>query len=176
MKCNLTLCRREEYLMLFSSWEEYRVKGKTVYVFCVFDKVPRKLLIWAMRKNRTPEGLVRSMTSLYEGTKTRVRVNCELSEELEVKVGMHQEPVMSSLCFLVAVDVVTELAREGVLSELLYADDLVMMSKTIEILVNTFIKWKEASISKGFKVNHEIIKWWSAVAPQRMTCLTVRWV
>ena len=108
-----------------------------------------------MRKNGTPEGLVRSMTSLYEGTKTRVRVDCELSEELEVKVGMHQAPVMSSLCFLVAVDVIRELAREGVLSELLYADDLVMMSKTIERLVNTFIKWKEASISKGFKVNHE---------------------
>ena len=34
--------------------------------------------------------------------------------------------------FAVVVDVVTEFAREGVLSELLYADDLVLMSETIE--------------------------------------------
>ena len=33
--------------------------------------------------------------SLYEGAKTRVRVDFELSEEFEVKVGMHQGPVLS---------------------------------------------------------------------------------
>ena len=31
------------------------------------------------------------------------------------------------------VDVVTEFAREGALSKLLYADDLALMSKTIEV-------------------------------------------
>ena len=34
--------------------------------------------------------------------------------------------------FAVVMDVVTELASEGVLSELLYADDLVVESETIE--------------------------------------------
>ena len=33
--------------------------------------------------------------SLCERAKTRVRVDCELSEEFEVKVGMHQD-----LCYL----------------------------------------------------------------------------
>ena len=42
--------------------------------------------------------LVRSVMSLYEGVKTRIRVNYELSEEFEVKVGMHQGSVLS--CFL----------------------------------------------------------------------------
>ena len=51
------------------------------------------------------------------------------------------------------VDVVTELAREGMLSELLYADDLVPMSETIEGLRNKFINWIEAFGSKGLKVN-----------------------
>ena len=37
--------------------------------------------------------------SLYEGAKTRVRVDSELSMEFEVKVGMHQRSVLSlSLC------------------------------------------------------------------------------
>ena len=51
------------------------------------------------------------------------------------------------------VDVVTEFARGGVLSELLYADDLVLMSETIEGLSDKSIKRKEAFESKGFKVN-----------------------
>ena len=43
-----------------------------------------------MRRKEIPEVLVRSMMSLNKGAKTRVRVDCELSEEFEVKVGMHQ--------------------------------------------------------------------------------------
>ena len=82
--------------------------------------------------------------SLYEGAKTRVRVDSELSEEFKVKVGMHQGSVLSPFLFAVVVDVVTEFARDGVLSELLYADDLVLMSETIEGLRNKFLRWKEA--------------------------------
>ena len=51
------------------------------------------------------------------------------------------------------VDVVTELARESELNELLYADDLVLMSETIEGLRNKLLKWKEALESTGLKVN-----------------------
>ena len=72
--------------------------------------------------------MARSVMSLYERVKTRVRVDSELSEEFEVKVGMHQGSVLSHFPFAVVVDVVTEFAREGALSELLYVDDLVLMS------------------------------------------------
>ena len=91
--------------------------------------------------------------SLYVGAKTRVRVDSELSEQFEVKVGMHQGSVLSPFLFALVVDVVTEFAREGALSELLYADDLVMMSETIERLRNKFMKWKEAFESMSLKVN-----------------------
>ena len=60
-----------------------------------------------------------------------------------VKVWMHQGSVMSLFLFAVVVDVVTVLAREGVLSELLYADDLVLMSETIKVLLNKFMNgWR----------------------------------
>ena len=36
-----------------------------------------------------------------------------------------------SIAFAVEADVITELPREGMLSELLYADDLVLISDTI---------------------------------------------
>ena len=73
-----------------------------------------------------PDVFVRSLKSQYDGAKTRVRVDSELSEEFEVRVGMHQGSVLSPFLFAVVVDIVTAL------SELLYADDLVLMSETMD--------------------------------------------
>ena len=54
-------------------------------------------------------------------------------------MGVYQGSVLSPFLFAVVVDVVTEFAREGVLSELQYADDLVLMSETIEGLSDKFL-------------------------------------
>ena len=43
--------------------------------------------------------------SLYEGVKTRYRVDSELLEEFEVKVVMHQISLLSPLLFAVMIDV-----------------------------------------------------------------------
>ena len=93
------------------------------------------------------------MKSLYEGARTRIRVDCELSKEFKVIVGMYQGSELSPFLFAVVVDVVTVFSREGALGVLLYADDLVSMSKTINGFWNKFVKWKEAFESKGLKVN-----------------------
>ena len=55
-----------------------------------FERVPRKVLEWEIRKVRIPEVLIGSVMSLYEREKTRVRVDSGLSEELVVKVRMYQ--------------------------------------------------------------------------------------
>ena len=60
-----------------------------------------------------PEVMVRAVMNLYEGAKTRVRVGLEFSKEFEVKVGVHQESVMSPLIFAILVEVVTENVRNG---------------------------------------------------------------
>eukprot|EP00106_Octopus_bimaculoides_P001636 XP_014769078.1 PREDICTED: sodium-dependent phosphate transporter 1-B-like [Octopus bimaculoides] len=91
--------------------------------------------------------------SLYEGVKTRVRIGTELLEKFAVKVGVHQGSVLSPFLFAAVVDVVMDSAREGLLMEILYADDLVLMSETMEELREKFWKWKEVFESKGLKVN-----------------------
>ena len=45
------------------------------------------------------------------------------------------------------------MAREHALRELLYANDLVLMSETIVVLTSKFLKWKEVFESNGLKVN-----------------------
>ena len=74
--------------------------------------------------------------SLYEGAKTRVRVGLEL---FEVKVGVHQGSMLLPLVFVIVVDVVMESVRNGLMSEMLYADDLLL---TCETMREKFWKWK----------------------------------
>ena len=93
-----------------------------------------------MRKRGIPEAMVRAVMSLYEGAKTRVRVGLELSEEFEVKVGVHQGSALLLLLFAIAVDVITENVKNGLISEMVYADDLVLTSETMEGLREKF--WK----------------------------------
>ena len=59
-------------------------------------------------------------------------------------MGMHQGSVLSPFLFAVVVVVVNELDRENAPSDLLYADDLVLISETMKGLMNKFLKWKEA--------------------------------
>ena len=91
--------------------------------------------------------------SLCDGAKTRVRVGSAYSEEFEVNVGVHQGSVLSPLLFAIVVDVVTENARRAEVNELIYADDLILMSETMEDLKKRFWNWKDALESKGLKVN-----------------------
>ena len=78
--------------------------------------------------------------SLYEVSKTKVKVGFEFLEEFFVGVGVHQGSVLLPFLFAVVVGFVTENAREGLVKEVLYADDLVLMSETMEGLKERFLK------------------------------------
>ena len=111
--------------------EEYQKKDKKLYMCFVdmekaFDSVPRKVIEWAMRKKDLSEVMVRAVMSLYEGAKTRVRVESSYSKEFEAKVDVHQGYLLLPLMFAIIVDVNTENVRRSVVNELRYADDLVL--------------------------------------------------
>jgi len=89
---------------------------------------------------------------LYEGATTKVRVGSDFSEKFPFKVGVHQRSILSPLLFAIVMDVVTTEAKKGVLHEILYADDLVMMSESMEDLQRKFGLWKAALENKGLKV------------------------
>ena len=99
-------------------------------------------------------------------------MDSELSGQYEVKVGMLQGYVLPPILFVVVVDVVTELAKGGALCQLLYIDDLVVMSETIKGLRNKFLIWK-GSFEKVYlgKTKVMVSGQWSS---QRMACLKVK--
>ena len=91
--------------------------------------------------------------SLYEGCKTAILVDRELSSSFSVKVGVHQGSDLSPLLFIMVMDVLTEDVRDGSLMELLYADDLVLCGESLNDVMDKYRRWKNAVEGKGLRVN-----------------------
>ena len=90
--------------------------------------------------------------ALYTEVCTVVRTDAGLSDFL-MKVGLHQGSVLSPLLFSDVMDVVSTEARSGLLSELLYGDDLVLMTPTMEQLGKRKTEWAATLLDKGLNVN-----------------------
>ena len=118
-----------------------------------FDRVARKVIQWAIRKKRFTRSNCESGDKPPSQSKATVRVGSELSEDFLLQVGLHQGAVLSPLFFAIVVDEISENAREGLITEILYADNLVLMNESMEILKEKFLKWKKAFESKRLKVN-----------------------
>ena len=59
----------------------------------------------------------------------------------------------SPLLFAAVMDVVSSEARSGLPSELLYADDLILMAPTMEQFGRRVAEWRACLLDKGLKVN-----------------------
>ena len=75
------------------------------------------------------------------------------SESFEVNICLHQGSVLSPLLFASVMDVVSSEARSGLPSDVLYADDLVLMSPTTEQLGRRVAGWRASLLDKELKVN-----------------------
>ena len=78
--------------------DKYLAANKRLYMAFVdlekaFDRVPRKVIWWALRKLGVDEWIVRLVQGMYSNARSRVRVGDGYSEEFEVKVGVHQGSV-----------------------------------------------------------------------------------
>ena len=81
----------------------------------VFDRVPRKVIWWALRKLGVEEWIVRLVQGMYANERSHVRVGEGYSEEFKVKVGVHQGSVLSPLLFIIILEAFTWVPLWGAL-------------------------------------------------------------
>ena len=68
----------------------------------------------------------------------------ELSSSFSVKIGVHQRSALSSLLFIMVMDVLTEDVMDGLLMELLYVDDLALCGESLnDVMGDGKMLWKE---------------------------------
>ncbi|MCU7898061.1 MAG: hypothetical protein KZQ61_05230, partial [Candidatus Thiodiazotropha sp. (ex Lucinoma aequizonata)] len=138
--------------------EKHLAANKPLYMAFVdlekaFDRVPRDVIWWAMRKLGIDEWLVRLVQSMYKDVRSRVRVGNGYSEEFGVGVGVHQGSVLSPLLFIIVLEALSMEFRTGCPWELLYADDLMISAVSMEELLVKVETWKSGMEKKGLRVN-----------------------
>jgi len=95
-----------------------------------FDRVPREVIRWAMRKSGVEEWLVSAVVSVYTGAKTVARTVYGNSDDFEVKFGMHQGSPLNPLLFVIVMEALSREFRVTLPWELLYADNLVVIAES----------------------------------------------
>jgi len=139
--------------------EKYLEGNRKVYWCLVdfemaYDRVPREVVYWSLRKRTVPEKMVRLVKTMYEGARTTVRTKLGKTDSFPIEVGLHQGSAMSPFLFLVVLDTRTmDLKEDDELWEVLFADDLVIMADTEEELQQRYLVWKNSLERKGMKVN-----------------------
>ena len=138
--------------------EKHLAANKPLYMAFVdlekaFDRVPRDVIWWAMRKLGIDEWLVHLVQSMYKDVRSRVRVGDGYSEEFGVGVGVHKGSVLSPLLFIIVLEALSREFRTGCPWELLYAVDLMISAESMEELLVKVQTWKTEMEKNGLRVN-----------------------
>ena len=138
--------------------EKYLQKKKSIlFAFAdlekSFDRVPRRILWWAMRKLRIDGQNIQIVKYMYDNAHWKVRITNSYSNPINVLVGVHQGSVLSPLFFIIVIAALSCEFRTGFLWELLYADDLAIVAESLDKLKIRLKNWKDGLEEKGLKVN-----------------------
>jgi len=138
--------------------EKFLAKNKELWIAFVdlekaFDRVPREVLWWALRRLGVEEWIVIAIKALYEDATTSVKSTQGESKEFGVKVGVHQGSVLSPLLFSIVLEALSMVFKEGLPWELLYADDLALLAESKEQLLEKIRRWKVGLEERGLRVN-----------------------
>ena len=90
--------------------------------------------------------------ALYSDARLRVRAIAGLTEEFEMKAGVHQGSALNPLLFIFVMEEAAKESRQGGTCELLYADDLVLTAETKEV-IEMFRQWRREMEKRRLKIN-----------------------
>ena len=129
-----------------------------------FDSIDRKAMINILRNIGIPEKIVRAIACMYDKTINKVCINGIFTKEFETKTGILQGDTLAPFLFIVVMDYVLKQvspARKGNgyqfaddlrIHELLYADDLVLISEK----PTDIVKYVKAIIRETKKIGLKI--------------------
>lgn len=138
--------------------EKHREKQKPLHLAFLdlekaFDRVPHKLIWYALRDHEVPEHLIDWIRLLYTNATSRVRCSTGTSDSFPVSVGVHQGSALSPLLFILVMDTITRDLQEDIPWTLLYADDVLLAANTKEELQQRVQIWNSRFCQFGLRLN-----------------------
>ena len=107
----------------------------------------------ALRNLSVEEWAVHVIQGTYSNAQSRVLLNDQYSEDFGVGVDVHQGSVLRRLLFIPVLKTISHEFCTGVPWGLLYTDDLVRSTDTLECITELKAVWQVGMESKGLPVN-----------------------
>ena len=92
-----------------STKKERRIYTRMIFVDLDYDRVPRDLIWWALRKKNIPEAYITIIQDMCKATTTRVKTRCGLTQYFNIEVGLHQGSTLSPLLFNIVMDMLADM-------------------------------------------------------------------
>jgi hypothetical protein len=121
--------------------------------------VYRTAVIRSLKQFRIPTKLQNLITLTLQNTTAQLRVNNDLTEAIDINTGVRQGDPLSALLFSMVIDIaMNNLDIRGNISTRLrqmcaYADDLLIVARARQAMMDTFIKLKNEAVESGSVVN-----------------------
>ena len=128
--------------------EKYQERKKDVHMVFVdlekaYDRVPRDLIWWALRKKNIPEAYITIIQDMYKATKTRVKTRCGLTQYFNIEDGLHQGSILSPLLFIIIMDVSASSIQRDQPWAMVFADRLVICEESRLEVEQQLDRWRE---------------------------------
>ena len=115
--------------------ERFRVAEKDLHMVFIdlgkaYDRVPRDLLWWALKKNAVPLKYVSIIRDLYVGVVINVRTCGGLTNEFSITIGVYRGSTLSHFIFVIIMDEITKNIHKDIPWCMLFVDDIVLIGET----------------------------------------------
>ena len=145
-------------MILEKNWEWSRDKFVLfIDMEKAFDRVPKRNLWHTFAKSRynIPPKLVRVIRNTYSQCLSRVRGKDMESDWFNIETGVRQGDVLAPLLFIIYMDDCIREVGVGELGEetLVYADDVAVVTDTVDRLQELVNIWNRGMSLKGMKIN-----------------------
>ncbi|KAI3353065.1 hypothetical protein L3Q82_019630 [Scortum barcoo] len=126
-----------------------------------FDRVPRGILWGVLHEYGVREPLLRAVRSLYDRSRSLVRIAGSKSDLFPVHVGLRQGCPLSPVLFIIFMDRISRRSQgpEGVrfgnhrISSLLFADDVVLMASSGQDLQHVLERFAAECEAAGMRIS-----------------------
>ena len=124
-----------------------------------FDSVNRSLICECLKQYEVPRKLTNLVQITLQQTKAKVKINNDMTEQFEITSGVKQGDPLSALLFSTVMDgIITKLEVRGNISTRLeqisaYADDIVIIGRTKQAMIDILNKLKNEASKYGLLIN-----------------------
>jgi hypothetical protein len=153
---NIFIVRR-----IYRKCYEYNIDLQNILIgfSYAFDTVNRDVIHNSLIKYNVADKLIRLLKLTMQRTKIKVKINNNYTEWFETKTGLRQGDPLSTVIFTLVLDtVIANLEVRGNITTRLkqicaYADNIMIIGRTKQVLTYTFFKLKQEALKAGLIIN-----------------------